>query len=381
MKIVFIGDNLSIHQKPLSDKLFSLLGEGYLFVATKPMTQERIAMGWHDFTEESPYAISMTQENVNYIKEKIDNADAVIIGAAKTYWVKDRLKKGKLVFRYQERPLKHTNFVDWFNPKALFGIFKSSVIWQRKNYHLLAASAYAYNDFSKFLCFRKRAWKFGYFIEPVQTEFSSRNNEVPQVSWIGRLLKWKHCDMVIEAASFLKKQGISAHFNIIGQGIMQEAILAKIHSLELEDYITYYPSKTNQEVRDLLKKSDIHLITSDASEGWGVVTNESMSAGCCVIASKQIGAAPFLIQDKKNGLLFDVKKQDQLNELLKKAVLDKKFREEMGCCAVKTMSTTWSPQYAAEKLVDLIKQLKQGVKFNKTLVKLQEPCSPANKIR
>ena len=54
MKIVFIGDNLSIHQKPLSDQFFSLLGEDYLFAATKPMTQERLNMGWTDFTEEAP---------------------------------------------------------------------------------------------------------------------------------------------------------------------------------------------------------------------------------------------------------------------------------------------------------------------------------------
>lgn len=380
MKIVFIGDNLSIHQKPLGDQLFSLLGENYLFVATKPITQERINMGWKDFTQESSYAIYATEENKDYIKEKIEQADAVIIGAAKTIWVKDRIKKGKLVFKYQERPFKRTNFLEWFNPKALLGIFRSAIILQRKNYHLLAASAYAYNDFSKFLCFKNKAWKFGYFIEPIETEFFSRNNDVVLISWIGRLIKWKHCEMVIKAANFLKNQGIKAQFNIIGQGDLEEEIVSQIKSLNL-DNVSICRSKANQEVRELLKKSDIHLITSDSNEGWGVITNESMSAGCCVISSKQTGAAPFLIQHKQNGLLFDVREQEQLNQLLKETVLNRDLRNTLGKNAVETMATIWSPKNAAENLVTLVKELVQGENDIDKLIDSQEPCSPAKKIK
>lgn len=380
MKIVFIGDNLSIHQKPLGDRLYSLLGEKYFFVGTKPLTQERINMGWYDYTKESSYAVYVTDENKEYIEKIIDEADAVIIGAAKTEWVKKRLKEGKLVFRYQERPFKRNNFLGLFNLKLLVGIFRSSIIWQRKNYHLLAASAYAYGDFALFSCFKNRAWKFGYFIEPIQTEFVQRNNEVVQISWIGRLLKYKHCEMVIEAAKFLKEQGIEAHFNIVGQGILEEEILEKIKTFALEDSISICRSKANQEIRELLKRSDIHLITSDSNEGWGVVTNEAMSAGCCVISSKQTGAAPFLIQHKKNGLLFDVKKQDQLNQLLKESVLDEALRNTLGKNAVHTMLTTWSPKNAAEKLISLVKQLIQGVNDREYLIDSQEPCSPVKRI-
>lgn len=381
MKIVFIGDNLSIHQKPLSDRLFSLLGKDYLFVGTKPIAQERINMGWSDYTKESLYAVYTTQENKKYIERKIDEADAVIIGAASTAWIRKRLKDGKLVFRYQERPFKRNKFFEWFNPKALVGIFRSSIIWQRKNYHLLAASAYAYNDFSRFFCFKNKAWKFGYFIEPIQTQFFCRDNNVVQVSWVGRLIKWKHCEMVIEAAKFLKDQGVAAHFNIIGQGPLEGSIISKIQDFGLKDNITLYRSKSNHDVREFLKNSDIHLITSDSNEGWGVVTNEAMSAGCCVISSKQTGAAPFLIQHKKNGLLFDVEKQDQLNNFLKEAVLDKNFRDILGSNAIKTMATTWSAQNAAEKLINLIKKLQQGISYNKALTYLQEPCSPAGIIK
>lgn len=381
MKIVFVGDNLSIHQKPLSDKLFALLGENYLFVATKPMTQERINMGWTDFTKESPYAMYVTPENQKSIEEKIEEADAVIIGAAKTRWVKNRLQNNKLVFRYQERPFKRTTCLDWLRPKSILGIFRSSIIWQRKNYHLLAASAYAYYDFSKFFCFKNKAWKFGYFINPIQEEFFERKNEVIQISWIGRMIQSKHCEMVLNAAYFLKEQGIHARFNIIGQGKMENEMIALSQSLGVEDSISFCKSKSNQEIRDFLAHSDIHLITSDSNEGWGVVTNESMSAGCCVISSKQTGAAPFLIQHMENGLLFDVKKQDEMNSLLKTAVLNKDLRISLGKKAVETMNDVWSPGNAAEQLIQLVVQLNQGRNLPKDFANKQGPCSPAKLIK
>lgn len=377
MKIVFIGDNLSIHQKPLSDRLFSLLGENYLFVGTKPMAQERINMGWIDYTKDSPYALCVTNENKKYVEKKIDDADAVIIGAAKTLWVKKRLKDNKLVFRYQERPIKGTGIFNRFNPKTIVGLFRSSVIWQRKNYHLLAASAYAYNDFSKFFCFKNRAWKFGYFVEPIQTHFLKRNNNVVQISWIGRMITWKRCEMVLKAARFLKLQGIAVHFTIIGQGPLEENIKSKAHEWGLDGDITFLNSKSNQEVRELLKQSDIHLITSDSNEGWGVVTNEALSAGCCVISSKQTGSAPFLIKHRKNGLLFNVNKQKQLNRLIKEAILNEELRNELGQNAIETMSKTWSPKNAAERFVGLVAWLQKEKNEEEDLIDLQGPCSPA----
>lgn len=377
MNIVFIGDNLSIHQKPLSDRLFSLLGENYLFVGTKPMARERINMGWIDYTKNTPYALYATNENKKYVEKKIYDADAVIIGAAKTLWVKKRLKANKLVFRYQERPIKGTGIFNRFNPKTIVGLFRSSVIWQRKNYHLLAASAYAYNDFSNFFCFKNRAWKFGYFIEPIQTHFLKRNNNVVQISWIGRMIKYKRCEMVLKAARFLKLQGIAVHFTIIGQGPLEKNIKSKAHKWGLDGNITFFNSKSNQEVRELLKQSDIHLITSDSNEGWGVVTNEALSAGCCVISSKQTGAAPFLIQHRKNGLLFNVNKQNQLNQLIKEAILNEELRNELGQNAIETMSKTWSPKNAAERFVNLVAWLQKEKNEEKDLIDLQGPCSPA----
>ena len=41
MKIVFISNYFNHHQKPLSDALFGMIGEGYSFISTSTMSEER----------------------------------------------------------------------------------------------------------------------------------------------------------------------------------------------------------------------------------------------------------------------------------------------------------------------------------------------------
>ena len=125
----------------------------------------------------------------------------------------------------------------------------------------------------------------------------------------------------------------------------------------------------------MLSKTDIHLITSDFNEGWGVVTNEAMSAGCCVISSKQTGAAPYLIKDGYNGLLFDVNKQEELNACLINAISNKKLRDRLGQKAIETMNNVWSPQNAANQLVNLINHLVNGEKHEWQQEVTDGPCS------
>lgn len=377
MKVVFLGNNLSIHQKPLSDAMYSQLGDGYTFIATKPMDQERLDMGWKDFSNETPYVLSVTEENIDLVKDKISSADAVIIGAAKTSWIEDRLKSGKLVFRYQERPFKRNNFLGWFNLKALYSTYKTAYKWRKKNYYLLGASAYSYCDFYKLGCFRKKALKFGYFINPISNEYVERTNQIPQITWIGRHIKTKHCEMVLKSAKFLKEQSINAKFTIVGHGKLSEKLKKLCKKLDVEDVVKFIPVIPNEEIKELLLNSDVHLATSDFNEGWGVVVNESLSAGCLVIASKQMGSVPYLIEHGKNGLIFDVNKQSQLNEYLKTVVLDKNLRAKLGANAVETMKDVWSPQNTAKNLISVINKILEGEFVFGKDVFVKQPCSSA----
>lgn len=357
MKVVFVGDNLSIHQRALCDELYRATNEQFFFISTKPITEERLNMGWKDYSSKKKYALIYTDENKAYVKKLIRDADAVILGAARIKFVSERLKKGGLVFKYQERPFK-SGLRQFVNAKFLYSFLNTYILRQSDNYHLLAASAYCYDDLKKFHCFYNRAWKWGYFIDPICTEYVSRMNQKPQVIWVGRFLKWKHCEMAINAAKYLKEKKIAAEFLVIGSGEEQKSIVDLIIQNDVDDYVKLLGNMDNALVRSYMKNADVCLVTSDFNEGWGVVVNESLSSGCCVISSRGVGAAPYLIKENCNGLLFETLNQVDLNVKLEKAILDTDFRERLGRKAIDTMANEWSPQHAAESFVELIRFLK-----------------------
>ena len=91
---------------------------------------------------------------------------------------------------------------------------------------------------------------------------------------------------------------------IIGNGSMFNKIEQMIRKYDLEDYVKLVGSVNSNSIRDYMKEADFFLGTSDKNEGWGVVINEAMNCGCCVIAREQMGSVPILIKNNNNGIYF-----------------------------------------------------------------------------
>jgi hypothetical protein len=76
------------------------------------MPQFLITGGYSEHTDK-PYLIRLEDslEKNSYAQDLINNADVVIIGAASDNYVLERIKAGKLTFRYYER---------WFKSKPWY---------------------------------------------------------------------------------------------------------------------------------------------------------------------------------------------------------------------------------------------------------------------
>ena len=93
-KVVFISNYFNHHQRPLSDALYEIYKDGYKFIETEPMTEERKNMGWGEATYPE-YVISSEKfkENKDECIKIINDADVVIIGSAPTYLMEERIKR------------------------------------------------------------------------------------------------------------------------------------------------------------------------------------------------------------------------------------------------------------------------------------------------
>lgn len=100
-----------------------------------------------------------------------------------------------------------------------------------------------------------------------------------------------------------------------------------------------------------MRSNEIFLATSNRKEGWGATINEAMASGCCVVASDAMGAAPFLIEDGANGIVFLDGNLDALS-LKVSALLDPEDEtRRIGAAAAETLAGTWSACEAARRLL------------------------------
>ena len=361
MRVIFLSNYFNHHQKPFSDAMYGKIGEGYTFVETARMSKERKSLGWG--MEQLPsYVVTcdmLRTEREKYAKLILD-ADVVITGSAPEVLVRERIKAGKLIFRYSERPLKK-GLELWKYPFRLVKWNQRNPFW--KPIYMLCASAYTAGDYAKFGMFRNRCFKWGYFPDTVRYDDIKSliaEKEEHSLVWVARYIDWKHPELAVEIARRLKADGYSFSLRMIGNGGLLEAIREMVRENGLEKEIQILGAMKPEEVRRYMEKSQVHIFTSDRQEGWGAVLNEAMNSGCVPVADRQIGSAPFLIREGENGFLYD--SVDGLYEKVKFLLDDRQARERMAANAYHTIIDEWNAETAAEKFLKLAEAILNGEK-------------------
>ena len=379
MKVVFITNYINHHQAPVADEFYRLLGENYCFVATIEMYEWRKKLGYPDFSDR-PYLVNAYQSE-GLRQKALDlayHADVVIIGSAPEYFVSNRIKAGKLTFRYNERWFKTR---PWYmsGPRAWLNFYRNHIRYKYKPVYMLAASAFTANDVYAIGAYKNKVYKWGYFTR-VDTMYSlsqpcaalqkKTNNTI---MWCGRFLGLKHPELPIMLAQKLKVEGYVFSIDMYGDGEELGRYKALAKQLDVEDVVIFKGTLPNQAILDEMRKHEIFLFTSDQNEGWGAVLNESMSNGCAVVASNRIGATPFLVKDGENGLVFESENLRSLYAKVKILLDDEDLRKRISSNAYQTMSRMWNPKSAAERFIQLANALQQG---NDTPF-VDGPCSKA----
>lgn len=320
--------------------------------------------------------IPKTQTDWDAVSQDILDADAVIVGSAPQALLRERLKAGKLIFRYQERPLKNgieplkflPRMVKWYkwNPPS-------------KPVYLLCASGFAAGDYAKFGLFRGRSYRWGYFPETRFYDIRAllAQKEAGSIFWAGRFLDWKHPDDALRVAAQLRDDDYNFTLRIAGAGVLEPQLRAMISELHLEGCVQLLGSLRPEQVRCEMERSRIFLLTSDRREGWGAVLNEAMNSGCAVVASDAVGATPFLVKDGVNGSVYHSGDTQELYEKVRRLLDDTAAQECFGKNAYETITDTWNAQVAAGRLCELIRVILAGDPSPKFY--LEGPCSCARR--
>lgn len=372
-KIAFVSNFYNHHQHTVSQALHRLTGGNYRFIATSEMNAERKALGYGQTQLPSYVCLAyQNRENMEEARKWILEADAVIAGSAPEWMLRQRIRAGKLLLRYAERPLKKGDQLPLYLPRFLKWHLRDPA---GKPIYMLAASGYTARDYAIFGLFRGKTYRWGYFPEAKQYRDRTllmEEKDPRKILWCGRFLPWKHPDDAIHAAKMLKDAGCTFSLDMIGAGEMEETLQNMIRDLDLSDTVRILGPMKPEQVRAHMEKTGIFLFTSDRQEGWGAVLNEAMNSGCAVVASHLIGAVPFLMEDGKNGLVYSSGDRKNLFEMVKTLLEDHKYQQTLGLGAYKTVTEIWNGEVAAQRLYHLIGNLLQK---EKTMPYESGPCS------
>lgn len=181
---------------------------------------------------------------------------------------------------------------------------------------------------------------------------TNKEDRTKELVFLGRLVSDKGADLLIEALSILKKDGLTPKLTIVGLGEDEEKLKKQVDDLNLKESIIFVGTKTGHELAEILNQHQIMVVPSRWAEPFGIVALEGMACGCLPIVSEQ-GGLPDAIGNC--GITFPNGNAEKLAEAIKKLVLDENLQKSFHEKMIKHLEN-YSPENIAKSYLDIFKK-------------------------
>jgi len=170
-----------------------------------------------------------------------------------------------------------------------------------------------------------------------------------QLLAVGRLEEQKDYATFFNALALLKQKNQSFKLTILGRGAKEEELKDLRKELNLEDEIVF--KGFTSDVSTYFYNSDIFVLSSKW-EGFGNVIVEAMAHGLPVISSDCPHGPSEIIENRKNGLLFEVGNALQLSEYIQELTENELLRKELMVNGLER-ANMFKPEKIAEKYYEI----------------------------
>ena len=165
----------------------------------------------------------------------------------------------------------------------------------------------------------------------VDTEFfkpTGNKAEKPTVLFVGRLIKQKGCQFLLEAMREVEKAIPEVELLIVGDGVEKKALQAQAKNLKK---VKFLGSQKQQKIRSLMDEAWVMCAPSvrmqrGNEEGLGMVFLEAQAMGTPVVSFKTGGVIE-AVEDGKTGLLVEEKNIKALADSLIQLLRNSNLRE------------------------------------------------------
>lgn len=164
------------------------------------------------------------------------------------------------------------------------------------------------------------------FDEP---DYIDDNIKMPQGDVIftaGRLVPWKGMDTLIKIMPDLLKQNSRSRLVIVGDGPEKKNLEKLIASLNLSDKVFLMGKMPREKLLGYLKNSKVFILNS-SYEGLSHQVLEALWLGVPTSVSR-VGGNPEVIEQGKNGLLFEYNNTGDIKECILRLFRDRQLADE-----------------------------------------------------
>jgi len=160
-----------------------------------------------------------------------------------------------------------------------------------------------------------------------QFQVKKNKNKNPVLLFVGRLTPEKGTIILIKAMANVIREYKKTKLLIIGDGISKNRLINLTKMFGLWRNISFLGAKPHKKLSEYYSDADIFILPS-LREGFGLTLLEAMAAKVPVIGSKISGISE-IIQDNKQGLLFEKANSAILSNKIISLLKDKKLKNKL----------------------------------------------------
>ena len=180
-----------------------------------------------------------------------------------------------------------------------------------------------------------------------QTHLPGLESDQPFFLVVSRLIPRKNVDRLISAyATYRQRRATGWRLVVLGIGGELDRLVERVRSERIPD-VTFAGFHQLNELVVYYSRAAT-FVHPALQEQWGLVVNEAMACSLPVLVSRTVGCAYDLVQDGRNGFLFDPNSVESIADVLHRmSSLPEPARKTMGDASGAIISD-WTPRHFAE---------------------------------
>lgn len=165
---------------------------------------------------------------------------------------------------------------------------------------------------------------------------------------------------LIKALPYIVKKIKNVKCIIVGGGFEEEKkkIIKEIKKNNISRYVIFAGLIPNYKMPEYYAASDIVVLPS-LKEATSIAGLEAMATGKPLIGTN-VGGIPYIIENKKTGLIVPPKNPKALAKAVVSVLNNKKKQVNIGICARKKVEDTFSWEIIAKKILKIYKQVAEN---------------------